>query len=322
MQHEQRIFVDFAVFTIGTTDFDIINHKYIESPCENICLLRCTRHLANTYETQTGETMNYFSENHKRYVHGQRRRKFCVIAAGVGTLVFLLTLWEIAARAEWIDSFITSCPSRIAKTFVELCADGTILYHAFVSTYETLAGFALGTILGYLVAVLLWWNEFIQSVFEPFLVVLNSLPKIALGPIIIIWAGTGKASIVTMAVLISVVITTLNMLGGFVGTDKDKLLLLKSLGASRLQTFVKLVAPSNVPTLMSTLKINVGMAWIGSIMGEYLVSKEGLGYLLVYGSQVFRLDLVMTCTIVLCALAGLMYGAVALLEKTINKRFE
>ena len=266
--------------------------------------------------------MNYFSDRHKAYLLGQRRRKFGVLAARIGALIFFLAVWELAADLEWIDIFITSSPFRIAKTFVELCADGTILYHAFVSTYETLAGFALGTLIGYAVAVILWWNEFIQNVLEPFLVVLNSLPKIALGPIIIIWAGTGKASIITMAVLISVVITTLNMLNGFVGTDKDKLLLLKSLGASRFQTFVKLVAPANVPTLMSTLKINVGMAWIGSIMGEYLVSKEGLGYLLVYGSQVFRLDLVMTCTIVLCALAGLMYAAVAALEKAITKRFE
>ena len=161
-----------------------------------------------------------------------------------------------------------------------------------------------------------------KEVFEPYVVVLNSLPKIALGPIIIIWAGTGKGAIITMAVLISVVITTINMLNGFLETDKDKIFLMRAMHANKLQIFVKLVAPANVPTLMATLKINVGMAWIGSIMGEYLVSKEGLGYLLVYGSQVFRLDLVMTCTIVLCALAGLMYGAVALLEKAVVKNYD
>ena len=167
----------------------------------------------------------------------------------------------------------------------------------------------------------MWWNNFVKDVFEPYVVVLNSLPKIALGPIIIIWVGTGKMAIITMAVLISVVITTITLLNGFVSTDKDKILLLKSMGANRMQIFVKLVAPYNVPTLMACLKINVGMSWIGAIMGEYLASKEGLGYLLVYGSQVFRLDMVMTCTIVLCALAGIMYGLVAILEKIVVKGY-
>lgn len=261
------------------------------------------------------------SDEHRLYLKKQKQRKILVHTAQIGVLALLLCVWELAASVGWIDSFITSSPSRIAKTLVELIAGGTLLHHAWVSTLETIAGFLIGTISGYLVAVILWWNNFLKDVFEPYVVVLNSLPKIALGPIIIIWVGTGKMAIITMAVLISVVITTITMLNGFLETDKDKTLLLLSLKANRLQIFSKLVAPSNVPTLLATLKINVGMAWIGSIMGEYLVSKEGLGYLLVYGSQVFRLDLVMTCTIVLCALAGLMYGLVALLEKIVVKNY-
>ena len=264
---------------------------------------------------------NTFTREHLLYLRSQRTRKILVHVAQIGVLILALSLWEIAARLEWIDSFITSSPSRIWNTLVELIDNGTLLRHALVSTLETLAGFAIGTILGYLIAVILWWNTFLKDVFEPYVVVLNSLPKIALGPIIIIWAGTGKASIITMAVLISVVITTITILNGFVATDKDKVLLLRSMRANKFQIFTKLVAPSNVPTLMATLKINVGMAWIGSIMGEYLVSKEGLGYLLVYGSQVFRLDVVMTCTIVLCALAGIMYAIVALLEKIVVKKY-
>lgn len=261
------------------------------------------------------------SPAHKRYLNSLKRRKFFVHVARVGSLVALLALWEVAANLGWIDSFIMSSPSRICATFAELLQSGTLLKHAWVSTLETLCGFAIGTLVGYVVAVALWWNNFLKDVFEPYLVVLNSLPKIALGPVIIIWMGTGKASIITMAVLISVVITTITTLNGFLETDSDKVMLLRSLGGNRMQIFCKLIAPCNVPTLMSTLKINVGMAWIGSIMGEYLVSKEGLGYLLVYGSQVFRLDLVMTCTITLCMLAGVMYAAVALLEKIVAKKF-
>ncbi|MCH5151328.1 MAG: ABC transporter permease [Clostridiales bacterium] len=264
---------------------------------------------------------NTFSREHLLFLKAQRRRKILVHVAQFGVLILLLGLWELAAQLEWIDSFITSSPLRIWNTLKELIASGSIWHHMGVSTLETLAGFAIGTTLGYIVAVILWWNTFLKDVFEPYVVVLNSLPKIALGPIIIIWAGTGKASIITMAVLISVVITTITILNGFLATDKEKVLLLRSMRANRLQIFCKLVAPANVPTLMATLKINVGMAWIGSIMGEYLVSKEGLGYLLVYGSQVFRLDLVMTCTIVLCALAGLMYAAVAILEKVVVRKF-
>ena len=264
---------------------------------------------------------NTFSREHLLFLKAHRRRKILVHVAQFGVLILLLGLWELAAQLEWIDSFITSSPLRIWNTLKELIASGSIWHHMGVSTLETLAGFAIGTALGYVVAVILWWNTFLKDVFEPYVVVLNSLPKIALGPIIIIWAGTGKASIITMAVLISVVITTITILNGFLATDKEKVLLLRSMRANRLQIFCKLVAPANVPTLMATLKINVGMAWIGSIMGEYLVSKEGLGYLLVYGSQVFRLDLVMTCTIVLCALAGLMYAAVAILEKVVVRKF-
>lgn len=256
------------------------------------------------------------------YNRQARQRKIAVLTTQIGVLVGFVLLWEIAAKLGWVDSFIVSSPSRIATTLAQLISGRTLVYHAWVSTYETLCGFAIGTAIGYVVAVLLWWSKFLKDVFEPYLVVLNSLPKIALGPIIIIWVGTGKASIITMAVLISVVITTISISNGFYATSNEKILLLQSMGSNRLQIFCKLVAPSNVPTLMSTLKINVGMAWIGSIMGEYLVSKEGLGYLLVYGSQVFRLDLVMTCTIVLCALAGVMYAVVAMLEKLVAKRFQ
>ena len=264
---------------------------------------------------------NTFTREHILFLRLLKRRKIFVIVTQVGVLLLLLALWELAATLGWIDSFIMSSPSRIWKTLTELIVGGTLWRHMGVSLLETLAGFAIGTAIGYFVAVILWWNTFLKDVFEPYVVVLNSLPKIALGPIIIIWAGTGKASIITMAVLISVVITTITILNGFIGTDKEKALLLQSMGANKLQIFTKLVAPANVPTLMATLKINVGMAWIGSIMGEYLVSKEGLGYLIVYGSQVFRLDLVMTCTIVLCLLAGVMYAIVALLEKIVVKRF-
>lgn len=258
---------------------------------------------------------------HKQYLHHLKRKKALILLLQIGVLAVFLIVWELLARFNVIDSFITSSPSKIVNTVIELTKVGGLWRHVWVSTYETLVGFAIGTALGYAFAVVLWWNDLVKQVLEPYLVVLNSLPKIALGPLIILWVGTGKASIIVMTILISVVITTITILNGFCEVDGDKVMLLKSMQASKVQIFTKLVAPANVPTLLATLKINVGMSWVGSIMGEYLVSKEGLGYLLIYGAQTFRLDLVMTCTIVLCALAGVMYFGVALLEKHIGKKY-
>ena len=257
----------------------------------------------------------FLSPQHKKYVQKLKIRKIAILSAQTGVLFFFLILWEALASVGIIDSFLMSSPSRIWQTLVELYADGQLFYHLWISLFETLLGFAIGTIGGTTIAIALWWSKWLRDILQPYIVVLNSLPKIALGPIIIVWAGTGQKAIITMAVLISIIVTIITMLGGFLETSPEKILLLESMNASKMQIFFKLVFPSNLSTLASCLKINVGMSWIGSIMGEYLVSKAGLGYLIVYGGQVFKMDLVMTCTIVLCLLAGIMYFLVALLEK-------
>ena len=179
---------------------------------------------------------------------------------------------------------------------------------------------AICAIIGFIVAIILYSTNFIRRVFEPYLVILNSLPKIALGPLIIIWVGVGTNAIVTMGILICVVITTINLLNAFLEVPQEKIMLLKSMGANRIQILWHLILPATLPAFMSTLKINLGMAWVGVIMGEYLSSKAGLGYLLVYGGQVFKLDLVMSAIIILCILSGLMYGLLSILEKLILKK--
>lgn len=155
----------------------------------------------------------------------------------------------------------------------------------------------------------------LRKVTEPYVVVLNSLPKIALGPVIIIWVGAGAKAIIMMTVLICIVVTILTSLGGMMETDAGKILLMRSMGATKRQILTMVVFPSALPTLLGVLKINVGLAWVGTIMGEYLVSGAGLGYLIIYGGQVFKLDLVMTSTVILCLLAGIMYFVVAAVEK-------
>ena len=233
------------------------------------------------------------SLEHEKYLYSIRKKKMWITISQWGVLIALLVCWELMALTGVIDAFIFSSPSRILSTLLSLWTDSNLLLHIGVTLYETVAGFLIATAVGTLVAVGLWWCESLRKIFEPYLVILNSLPKVALGPIIIIWAGAGTKAIITMAVLICIIITTINMLNGFVEVDKDKLLLMKTLGATKLQILTKLILPANVGTLLATLKINVGLSWVGSIMGEYLVSKAGLGYLIVYGGQIFKLDLVM-----------------------------
>ena len=260
------------------------------------------------------------SAEHKNYLRRLRREDGLVHAARIGLLLVLLGIWELVAAMQWVDPFIISSPSRIARTIGELASDGSLFYHIGTTLWETLAGFAIAVALGTGIALALWWSERARRVLEPYIVVLNSLPKIALGPVIIIWFGTGSASIVFMTVLVGIIVATLNMLNGFLATDKNKILLLESMGASKRQILTKLVLPSALPDFIGMLKVCVGMAWIGSIMGEYIVSKAGLGFLIVYGGQVFRLDLVMAATAILGLLAAGMYAPVALAERLLVKK--
>lgn len=260
-----------------------------------------------------------FSKEHLLYLKGVKRKSIWINVVRFAVLFLLLGIWELSAHFEWVNPFITSSPSRICKTIADLYKNGSLFYHVGTTLWETLLGFFLAVALGYSIALLLWWSEAFRRVSEPYFVVLNALPKIALGPLIIIWCGTGSKAIVFMTILIGLIVAILNMLNGFMSTDENKLLLLRSMGASKLQLLTKLVIPSSLPNFISMLKINVGMAWIGSIMGEYIVSKAGIGYLIVYGGQVFKLDLVMSAVFILCVLAAIMYALVALLEKLVIK---
>ena len=256
-------------------------------------------------------------ERYLRALHRQRRR---VRAWQIAVLAGFFTLWELSCRLGLSDGFLVSCPSRIAATFAGLCRSGDVLVHVGTSCWETAVGFLLGTAVGTLIAVAMWWWPTLSRVLDPYLVVLNALPKTALGPIFIVWMGAGTGAIIVMTLAISLIVTILNMLVGFVSTDEQKVRLLRSMGASRGQILCKLVLPANLPALFNTLRVNVGLSWVGVIMGEFLVSKAGLGYLIVYGSQVFNMDLVMASVLVLAAAAVVMYQFVLRLEKYLKKR--
>ena len=259
------------------------------------------------------------SEERKIYLKKIRIEKILRLGTQILLLVAFLGLWELLAQKNIIDSFITSSPSRIFNTFVNFNSNN-LLEHTRVTVYETLVGFGVGTLLGLGIAIILWWSKFIAKVLDPYLVVLNSLPKVALGPIIIIWVGAGTGAIITMAVLISLIVTILDILNGFLNTDKELIKMAKTFNASKFQILTKIVMPANRATFINSLKINIGLSLVGVISGEFLISKAGLGYLITYGGQVFKLDLVMSSVIILGIVAGLMYLAVALLEKLILRK--
>lgn len=259
------------------------------------------------------------SKEHLEYLKRKKIKTVLINAARIGILLALLGIWELCAQLKVIDPFITSSPSRICKTIASLYSNGSLFFHIGVTLMETIVGFVIAATLGYTVAVILYMSDWARRIFEPYIVVLNSLPKIALGPLIIIWIGTGYSAIIFMTVLVAIIVCIMNTLQGFLEVDGTMLTLMKAMGAGKLQQLTKLIIPASRPALINTLKIAVGLSWIGSIMGEYIVSRAGLGYLIVYGGQVFKLDLVMTATIILCALAGGMYGIIALIEKRLNK---
>lgn len=260
------------------------------------------------------------SKEYAIYLKKIRRNKTIILTIQLTILIAIFAAWELLAMFNLIDTFIMSSPSRIVNQIALLTENGTLFYHIGVTLMEAIIGFLIATLGGTLIAIILWWNETIRKILDPYIVVLNSLPKIALGPILIIWIGAGTGAIVAMDVLIMIVITILSMLNAFNACDESKVLLLKSMGASKWQILTKLVIPNSIMEFISVLKINVGLTWVGTIMGEYLVSRAGLGYLIVYGSQVFKLDLVMASTIILCVLAALMYFIVASVEKLVNKK--
>lgn len=260
-----------------------------------------------------------YSVEHKNYLKKKRKNKILVLITQISILLLFILIWQVLANLKVINTFIFSSPKQIIDTIINLHKTNNLYNHIWITIYETIVSFSFGTILGIIIASILWYNKFIAKVIDPYLTILNSLPKVALGPIIIIWCGAGIKSIILMALLISVIITTINIYQGFISIDNNKIKLLKSFGATKLQIYFKLLLPGSFSNIISTLKINISMSFIGVIMGELLVSKEGLGYLIMYGSQVFNLNLVMTGIIILCIVSAIMYYIVYWVEKKLLK---
>ena len=242
--------------------------------------------------------MSTYSKEHIEYLKKRKKEKRIVCFFRLLIIVCFLIAWELLSRFELINTFLSSSPTKVIETIYQLFQDKTLFTHIGVTLYEVFISFSIATILGFIIATILWSNKIIAKVVDPYLTILNSLPKVALGPLIIIWVGASTNSIIFMALLISTFVTIITIYQGFSQTNKSYITLLKSFGATKWQIFIKVVLPSNIPTLISALKINISMSLIGVIMGELLVSKSGLGYLIMYGSQVFNINLVITGVVI------------------------
>jgi NitT/TauT family transport system permease protein len=262
---------------------------------------------------------NNVSLLHKNYLRSLTIEKRWVRFYQIVIFLLFFSSWEISSQKRWIDPLLFSSPSKIWDLFLEKLQDGSLMSNLGVTLTETIFGFILGTLLGTLLAALLWWSPMLSKIVDPYLVILNAMPKVALGPILIVALGPGYPSIIAMGAIISVIITTIVVYTSFKEVDPNYLKVLQTFGATRLQCFKEAILPASFPTIISTLKVNVGLSWVGVIVGEFLVSSRGLGYFIIYGFQVFNFTLVFLSLLVIAVVATIMYQLVELLEKKLIK---
>lgn len=259
------------------------------------------------------------SEEYKKFLKKIKRDNFLVFITQILIIIFFFIIWQILADKELVNTFLVSSPKKVFNTIIELIKQNNFWNHIVATLYEIIISFVLGNIIGIVFASILWFNKFLSRVFEPFLTILNSLPKVALGPLIIVWSGANTKSIIIMSLLISSIISIINIHNAFKTTDENKIKIVRSMGGNKLQLFTVVVFPSNIGSIIESFKINVSMCFVGVIMGELLVSKEGIGYLIMYGSQVFNMNLVITGVILLVILTIILYYLVYYIEKISRK---
>lgn len=261
------------------------------------------------------------SNEQKKFLRKIKQEKIIVSLTQIFIAIIFIVVWQILSDKKIINPFIFSSPKKIIETFGSLYINYNLFSHILTTLYETLIAFILGISLGFIFAILLYEFKILAKIVDPFLTMINSLPKVALGPIIIIWVGANMNSIIVMSILINLIISIMTIYNGFLNTDSYKIKLLKSFNANRLQILTKVVIPESYNTIISSLKINISMSLIGVIMGEFLVSKKGIGYLIIYGTQVFNLNIVMSGIIILILISFVLYKIIDKIEKKLlNKK--
>ena len=260
-----------------------------------------------------------YSKEHIIFLKKEKKKKFFIKFFQIIILLFFLIVWQSLANYKIINTFLFSSPHNIIKTIVKL-SKNNLFNHMWITFYETLISFMIASFIGLLIATILWFNKTIAEIIDPYLTILNSLPKVALGPLIIIWFGADIKSIIVMSLMISLITSIINIYNSFLLTDESYITLMKSLKSSKYQIYYKLILPANKKNIFNTFKLNISMSLIGVIMGELLVSKEGLGYLIMYGSQVFNIDLVITSVFILGIFSYIIYLSILKIEKKMSKK--
>lgn len=257
------------------------------------------------------------SADEKKYIRNYKRNKIMIILIQFLIIFSFILIWEYLSKKEIINPFIFSSPSKIINTFKDLLVTNQLMVHIITTLKEILIAFTLGFIISFILALLLYLSNNLYKIIDPFLNVLNSLPKICLGPILIIWFGANTNTIIIMALLINIIVCTETLYIGFINCNKYYLLLFKSLNATKIKTIIHLIIPSSINNIITALKLNISMTLIGTIMGEFLVSKSGIGYLIIYGTQIFNLNLVFVGIFILIILSYIIYKPIKFLENKI-----
>ena len=265
--------------------------------------------------------MNNKCKTHREYVKSLKQHTLLIHLIRIILALGFIIMWETAARTGLIDAFIFSSPKRIADCFIDLLKEKILLKHIYVTIYETLICFAIVMAASVLSAILMWWWRSLFEIFEPFLILLNSLPKSALAPVLIVWLGNNQKTIITAAISVAVFGSIMSIYSSFIETDIEKIKLIETLGGKKRHSLFLLVIPSSFPTIINTMKVNLGLSLVGVIIGEFLAAKKGLGYLIIYGSQIFKMDWVLMAIGILAVLSIILYFLINLLEKIVKKRW-
>ncbi len=264
--------------------------------------------------------MSEISVAQQDFLLTQKKHKRTVTVSRLCIFILFLALWEGATRVNLLDSFIFSSPSRVFFCAYGMLLDHTLFIHIGVTLFETIASFVLVIFLALIITIILWLNKHISETLEPYLVILNSLPKSALAPLLIVWLGATYNTIIITGVSVAIFGSILSLYTSFQSVDPEKIKLIYTLGGKKYHVLTKVVLPSNIPSLFSIMKVNIGLCLVGVIIGEFIASRQGLGYLIIYGSQVFKLDWVIMSIVILCMVAWGLYSLITCIEKYYLKR--
>ncbi len=265
--------------------------------------------------------MNHASNNQLNYIRQHKKKRSLIKLIRIGILFLFLITWELAVDTHRIDGFFFSSPSRIIVCIQQMASDGSLFSHIGITLLETIISFSLVIGISILFSTLLWTSNYLSDICEPYLIALNSLPKSALAPLFIVWLGTGIKTIIVAGISVSIFGSVIMIYTGFTSADREKIKLIKTLGGTKADAFLKVVLPSSLPTLLSSAKVNIGLSLVGVVIGEFLAARSGLGYLIIYGSQVFKLDMVIMSIFILCIISMLLYALLQMFEKKLRGRY-